>query len=70
MSDTNAVKWLRTQDVPFEVLEYTFTEIGADHAAQAVAYLKGLAGNDVYLVLCDFGQSRWWALTVTPLIDY
>ena len=36
MSDTNAVKWLRTQQVDFEVLEYTFTEIGADHAAEAV----------------------------------
>lgn len=36
MSDTNAIKWLRTQDVAFGVLEYTFTEIGADHAAEAV----------------------------------
>ena len=36
MSDTNAVKWLRTQHVDFEVLEYAFTEIGADHAAEAV----------------------------------
>jgi Cys-tRNA(Pro)/Cys-tRNA(Cys) deacylase len=36
MADTNAVKWLRAQGVAFEVLEYTFTEIGADHAAEAV----------------------------------
>src|SRR5512138_3189598 len=36
MSDTNAVKWLRTQGVEFRVLEYEFTEIGADHAAEAV----------------------------------
>ena len=36
MSDTNAVKWLRTQGVTFEALPYTFTEIGADHAAEAV----------------------------------
>lgn len=36
MSDTNAVKWLRTQGVNFNVLEYTFTGIGADHAAEAV----------------------------------
>ena len=35
MPDTNAVKWLRAQGVAFEVLEYTFTEIGADHAAEA-----------------------------------
>ena len=36
MSDTNAVKWLRRQDVRFEVLEYEFSEIGAEHAAAAV----------------------------------
>ncbi len=36
MSDTNAVKWLRTQGVAFRVLEYEFTEVGADHAAEAV----------------------------------
>jgi Cys-tRNA(Pro)/Cys-tRNA(Cys) deacylase len=33
---TNAIKWLRTQGVAFDVLEYQFTEIGADHAADAV----------------------------------
>jgi Cys-tRNA(Pro) deacylase len=36
MSDTNAIKWLRTQDVAFEPLPYEFTDIGADHAAEAV----------------------------------
>lgn len=36
MADTNAVKWLRDQSVAFDVLEYTFTEIGADRAAEAV----------------------------------
>lgn len=36
MSDTNAIKWLRAQNVAFDVLTYTFTEIGADHAAEAV----------------------------------
>jgi Cys-tRNA(Pro)/Cys-tRNA(Cys) deacylase len=36
MSDTNAIKWLRAQGVAFDVLEYDFTEIGADHAAEAV----------------------------------
>lgn len=35
MSDTNAIKWLRAQNVPFDVLTYTFTEIGADLAAEA-----------------------------------
>lgn len=37
MSDTNAIKWLRTQGVGFEVLEYQFSEVGADRAAEAVA---------------------------------
>ncbi len=36
MSDTNAVKWLRTQGAAFDVLTYEFTEVGADHAAEAV----------------------------------
>ncbi len=36
MADTNAVKWLRAQGVSFRVLEYTFTEVGADKAAEAV----------------------------------
>jgi Cys-tRNA(Pro)/Cys-tRNA(Cys) deacylase len=36
MSDTNAVKWLRAQGVDFELLEYEFSEIGAEHAAAAV----------------------------------
>jgi Cys-tRNA(Pro)/Cys-tRNA(Cys) deacylase len=36
MADTNAIKWLRTQGVAFDVLEYEFTEVGADQAAEAV----------------------------------
>lgn len=36
MSDTNAIKWLRTQAVAFEPLTYAFIEVGADHAAEAV----------------------------------
>lgn len=36
MPDTNAIKWLRAQGVRFEVLTYTFTEVGADLAAAAV----------------------------------
>ena len=36
MSDTNAIKWLRAHNVDFEVLPYQLTEIGADHAAEAV----------------------------------
>jgi Cys-tRNA(Pro)/Cys-tRNA(Cys) deacylase len=34
MSDTNAVKWLRAQGVEFRVLEYEFSEVGSDHAAE------------------------------------
>ena len=36
MADTNAIKWLRAQGIAFETLEYTFTDVGADHAAEAV----------------------------------
>jgi Cys-tRNA(Pro)/Cys-tRNA(Cys) deacylase len=36
MSDTNAIKWLRAQGARFGVLEYQFSAIGADLAAQAV----------------------------------
>jgi Cys-tRNA(Pro)/Cys-tRNA(Cys) deacylase len=36
VSDTNAVKWLRAQNADFKVLEYEFTEVGADKAAAAV----------------------------------
>ncbi len=36
MPDTNAIKWLRAQGVAFDVLEYAFTEVGADLAAEAV----------------------------------
>ncbi len=36
MADANAIKWLRTQGVAFDVLAYEFTEVGADHAAEAV----------------------------------
>ncbi|MCP4590720.1 MAG: aminoacyl-tRNA deacylase [bacterium] len=35
-SDTNAVKWLRSQGVTFDVLEYAFAKVGATHAAAAV----------------------------------
>lgn len=38
MSDTNAIKWLRSQGVKFDVLEYEFEQIGAEHSAQAVGH--------------------------------
>ncbi len=36
MSDTNAIKWLRTQGVGFEVHEYDYERIGAEAAATAI----------------------------------
>ena len=36
MTDTNAIKWLRTQGVECDVLTYDFTKVGADLAAEAV----------------------------------
>ncbi|MGD2109799.1 MAG: aminoacyl-tRNA deacylase [Phycisphaerae bacterium] len=38
MSETNAIKWIRTQGVDVIVHPYEFTEIGADHAAEAVGF--------------------------------
>jgi len=60
MSDTNAVKWLRAQDVGFEVLEYTFTEIGADHAAEAVG--RPLEQVCKTLIVKASGKSFWVAI--------
>ncbi len=60
MSDTNAVKWLKAQDVPFEVLTYTFTEIGADHAAEAVG--RPLEAVCKTLIVEASGQSYWVAI--------
>jgi Cys-tRNA(Pro)/Cys-tRNA(Cys) deacylase len=60
MSDTNAIKWLRAQNVPFEVLEYTFTEIGADHAAEAVG--RPLEAVCKTLIVKAAGQSFWVAV--------
>lgn len=36
MSDTNAIKWLRAQGVAFDILEYEWERIGAEHSAEAV----------------------------------
>ena len=60
MSDTNAVKWLHTQDVRFDVLEYTFTEIGANHAAEAVA--RPLEMVCKTLVVKATGNAHWVAI--------
>ncbi|HPD29502.1 MAG TPA: aminoacyl-tRNA deacylase [Phycisphaerae bacterium] len=60
MSDTNAVKWLRSQGVPFEVLEYTFTEVGADRAAEAVG--RPLESCCKTLIVKAVGKAFWVAI--------
>jgi Cys-tRNA(Pro)/Cys-tRNA(Cys) deacylase len=60
MSDTNAVKWLRGQGVDFQVLEYTFTEIGADHAAEAVG--RPLEAVCKTLIVRATGKTFWVAI--------
>ena len=60
MSDTNAVKWLHAQGVDFQVLEYTFTEIGADHAAEAVG--RPLEAVCKTLLVEASGKSFWVAI--------
>jgi Cys-tRNA(Pro)/Cys-tRNA(Cys) deacylase len=60
MSDTNAVKWLRTQGVEFTVLEYEFTEIGAEHAAAAVG--RPLEMVCKTLIVKATGNAFWVAI--------
>jgi Cys-tRNA(Pro)/Cys-tRNA(Cys) deacylase len=60
MSDTNAVKWLRTQGVKFEVFEYEFTEIGAEHAAAAVGCPLEMVCKT--LVVKVTGNAYWVAI--------
>lgn len=60
MADTNAIKWLRSQAVAFEVLEYTFTEVGADHAAEAVG--RPLESCCKTLIVKAVGRSFWVAI--------
>ncbi|MFQ5805148.1 MAG: aminoacyl-tRNA deacylase [Phycisphaerae bacterium] len=60
MSDTNAVKWLRTQGVKFDVLEHEFTELGADHAAAAVG--RPLEMICKTLIVKATGNAFWIAI--------
>ena len=60
MADTNAIKWLRSQGVTFEALEYTFTEVGADHAAEAVK--RPLESCCKTLIVKAIGKSFWVAI--------
>jgi Cys-tRNA(Pro)/Cys-tRNA(Cys) deacylase len=60
MSDTNAIKWLRTQGVEFEAFSYEFTEIGADHAAEAVG--RPLEAVCKTLIVEASGKQFWVAI--------
>ncbi len=57
---TNAAKWLRTQGVDFTVLEYAFTEVGADKAADAVGC--PLEACCKTLIVEAAGRKYWIAL--------
>jgi Cys-tRNA(Pro)/Cys-tRNA(Cys) deacylase len=60
MSDTNAIKWLRGQGVVFQVLEYEFTEVGADLAADAVG--RPLESCCKTLIVEAAGRQFWVAI--------
>ncbi len=60
MAETNAIKWLRAQGVGFEVLEYAFTEVGAELAAEAVG--RPLEVTCKTLVVEAPGRQFWIAI--------
>ena len=60
MSDTNAIKWLRAQGARFDVFEYEFTEIGAEHAAAAVG--RPLEMVCKTLIVKATGNAYWIAI--------
>ncbi len=60
MSDTNAVKWLRSQSVEFEVLTYHFSGVGANCAAEAIN--RPLEAVCKTLVVEASGRRYWVAI--------
>ena len=54
------VKWLRTQGAAFDVIEYEFTEVGAEHAAAAVG--RPLEMVCKTLVAKVTGNAYWLAI--------
>jgi Cys-tRNA(Pro)/Cys-tRNA(Cys) deacylase len=60
MSDTNAVKWLRSQGVEFDVLTYQFDRVGAECAADAVN--RPLEAVCKTLVVEASGRHFWVAI--------
>lgn len=60
MTDTNAIKWLAARGVPFEVLEYEFTQVGADLAAEGVG--RPLESCCKTLIVEAPGRQFWVAI--------
>lgn len=60
MSETNAVRWLRSQEVEFEVLNYEFSRVGAESAAEAVN--RPLEAVCKTLVVEASGRQYWLAI--------
>lgn len=60
MSDTNAVKWLRSTGVNFRELHYEFAEVGAERAAEAVG--RPLEMVCKTLVVKATGNAYWLAI--------
>jgi len=60
MSETIAIRWLRSQGVVFEVLEYAFTQVGADRAAEGVGRPLEIVCKT--LVVEASGQKHWIAI--------
>lgn len=60
MSDTIAIKWLRAQGVAFDVLKYTFSQVGAERAAEAVGRPLEIVCKT--LVVEASGQKHWIAI--------
>lgn len=60
MTDTIAIKWLRAQGVAFEVLEYNFTQVGADRAAEGVGRPLEIVCKT--LIVEASGRKHWIAI--------
>lgn len=60
MPETNAIKWLRAQHVDFRVLEYEFSEVGADRAAAAIG--RPLEAVCKTLVVKSATNAYWLAI--------
>jgi len=60
VSDTNAIKWLQAHQVDFETLRYEFTEIGAEHAAEAIH--EPLESVCKTLIVRSTGKNYWIAI--------